>query len=218
LIAGFRRYWAAKLVGMTDIEVKIYEGPLTESQIKVINLTENIHRKDLEASERYEALVEFQKLHPKLPMKDLAELLKLDPPHLCKLLAPSKCIPAWQEAFKAGRVTAADIYAASKATTAQAQHELLRLKLEEGATRDQLERSVRKARPKGTDPVSSSTVTIPLPSGIRVVVRGKRLTLAEVVECLSECVDAAKKGLKEKLSVKSWQAVLHDKAKGVANV
>jgi ParB family transcriptional regulator, chromosome partitioning protein len=217
LIYGHRRLAGAKLVRLPDIEVKIFKGALTEVDLRIIRLTENFFRTDLTQWERFQEADGIRTLLPKLMMKDLAMVLKIDPPHLCRILSPGKCIPAFQEALKAERVGISDCYAASKVSERE-QHELLRMKLEEGATRDQLERSVRKARPKGADPVSSSNVTIPLPSGIKVVVRGRRMTLAEVLECLNECVDAAKKGIKEKLTVKSWAAVLRDKSKDVAHV
>ena len=42
---------------------------------------------------------------------------------------------------------------------------------------------------------------------------GKSLSLVEVIECLSTAIDAAKKGMKEKLDARTWQSVMRDKAK-----
>jgi ParB family transcriptional regulator, chromosome partitioning protein len=216
LFYGHRRLRAAELVGLPDLEVKVFDEILTEGQIRVIQLEENVHRADLTPYEKWRALEELKRLHPKLMAKDLAEMLHLDPSHICRLLSPGKLGVAWQEAFKAGRVGISDCYAASKVSDQQS-HELLRLKLEEGANRETLEKAVRKARPKGVDPVSSSTVTIPM-NGVKVTIKGKRMNLAQVLECLNECVDAAKKGVKDRLTVKSWTAVLKDKSREVASV
>jgi ParB-like chromosome segregation protein Spo0J len=217
LIYGHRRLAAAKLVGLPDLEVKIFKGPLTEADFRIIRLTENFFRTDLTQWERFQEAEGVRKLYPKLMAKELAEMLHLDPPALTKLLSPGNCSPAWREALKAGRVGISDCYAASRVSERE-QSDLLCMKLEEGATRDQLDRKTRKARPKGGETVSSSTVTLPLPSGVKVIIRGKRMSLAEVLDTLSECVDAAKKGIKEKLGVKAWQAVLRDKSKEVAGV
>ena len=46
LIYGHRRLAAAKLVGLPDLEVKIFKGPLTEADFRIIRLTENFFRSD----------------------------------------------------------------------------------------------------------------------------------------------------------------------------
>jgi ParB/RepB/Spo0J family partition protein len=216
LVAGFRRFAAATLGKLPQLEVKIYDEELTASDLKIINLTENIHRLDLSPYEKWQAIEELRRLHPKLLAKDLAEMLHLDPSHITRLLSPGKCIPAIQEALKARQFGISDCYAASKVSEQQ-QHEFLRMKREDGANRETLEKAVRKARPKTPDPISSSTITIPI-NGVKVTLKGKRMNLVQVVECLSECVDAAKKGIKERLTVKSWQSVLRDKSREVAGV
>jgi ParB family chromosome partitioning protein len=55
LMAGERRYRAAKLVGLAELLVVITDEPLTETQVKVIQLTENLHRSDLRDSEKWRA-------------------------------------------------------------------------------------------------------------------------------------------------------------------
>jgi ParB/RepB/Spo0J family partition protein len=217
LLYGHRRLRAAELAGLSELEVKVYDEPLTESQIKVIHLTENIHRKELEPSERYEALVEFQQLHPKLMLKDLAQMLHLHPSQVTRLLSPSNCISAMQEAFKTGRVGISDCYAASKLSDQQ-QHELLRMKLDEGVTqlRDKaaaLVRKTRKARPKGARPCGCSKITVSLGSGSKVSISKRSLALTDVVEALRGCLEAAEKALTEKLDARAWESVMRSKAK-----
>lgn len=64
LIAGERRYRAAKLVGLPTLDVVITEEPLTDTQVKVIQLTENLHRADLKDSEKWRACEELLRLNP----------------------------------------------------------------------------------------------------------------------------------------------------------
>jgi len=47
LLAGGRRYTAAKLVGIEEVPVRIFPSKLTEAERKSIELIENIHRKNL---------------------------------------------------------------------------------------------------------------------------------------------------------------------------
>ena len=45
-----------------------------------------------------------------------------------------------------------------------------------------------------------------------MVVSGKSQSLAELIETFAECTDAAKKGLKERLDVRTWESVMRDKS------
>jgi site-specific DNA-methyltransferase (adenine-specific) len=48
LAAGGRRMQAAKSIGMKDVPARIYDGDETEYDLRVIELAENIHRKNLD--------------------------------------------------------------------------------------------------------------------------------------------------------------------------
>src|SRR5947209_14502431 len=57
LLAGFRRLAAMDLLGWTECEVQVIPGPVTETKKRVIRLTENIARADLEAAEKSLSMV-----------------------------------------------------------------------------------------------------------------------------------------------------------------
>src|SRR5437667_274187 len=84
------------------IQVIITEEPLTETQIKVLQLTENLHRADLKDSEKWRACDELLRLNPGWTNKDLAAHLKLVESTVTKYLAPSRCCPEVQQALEAG--------------------------------------------------------------------------------------------------------------------
>lgn len=211
LIYGFRRLKAAWLVGLPDLAVTIYNEQLGKAEMKVIQLTENIHRLDMDPYEKWHAYELLRTLNPLWTAKDLADHLKLDPSAVTKWLAPSKCIAAWREALKARRVGITDCYQASQ-LPGEEQQSLLNMKLA-GASRDALSRVVRQSKPSSNgDTVRSARVAIPLPNGARVVITGRGLTLADVVEALGECLDAARKGLRDRLDAKTWQNVMRDKS------
>jgi ParB family transcriptional regulator, chromosome partitioning protein len=128
-----------------------------------------------------------------------------------RLLSPSKCVPAWQEALKAGKVGISDCYAASKLEEKE-QAELLALKLN-GNSRDAIEQAGRRNRTKAAHAVRLSRVKIAMPQGASVVVSGNDLSMSDVVELLAETLKEARKAA-EQCDVKTFQSMMKDKAKG----
>lgn len=215
LIYGFRRFKAAWIVGLPDLAVTIYNEPLGKVEIKVIQFTENIHRLDMSAFEKWTAYEELRRLNPHWSAKDLADHLKLDPSAVTKSLSPSKCILEWQEALRNGVVGISDVYVASQASEEQ-QRKLLYMKLK-GASREELTRVVQQTKQVATkSPIRSARITIPLPCGTKVMLTGSSLSLTEVVEKLVECLEAARKGVKDRLDAKTWQNVMRDKSLAVS--
>jgi len=210
IIAGERRFRAAKLVGLPTIEVIITDKVLTDTEIRVIQLTENMQRADLTAFEKWQACAELMCMNPTWQMKDAADVLKLDPSSITRLLSPSKCIPAWQDALRNGKVGVSDCYAASKLPENE-QAGLLALKLS-GASRDAIEQAGRKKRTGNTPSVRLSRVKIAMPRGATVVISGNELSMSEVVELLTETLKEARKAA-EQYDVKTFQSMMKDKAK-----
>jgi len=210
IIAGERRYRAAKLVGLPTLEVIITDKALTDTEIRVIQLTENMQRADLTAFEKWQACAELMCMNPTWQMKDAADSLKLDPSSITRLLSPSKCTQAWQDALRDGKVGISDCYAASKLPENE-QAGLLALKLS-GASRDAIEQEGRKKRNGKATAVRLSRVKIAMPQGATVVISGNELSMPEVVELLSETLKEARKAA-EQYDVKTWQAMMKDRAK-----
>jgi ParB/RepB/Spo0J family partition protein len=211
LIAGERRYRAAMLVGMNELEVIITEEPLTESQIRVLQLTENMQREDLSGYEQWQGCVELLRLNPGWLAKDLAQSLKLDPSMVTRLQSPSKCIAEVQKAFAAGEIGISDCYTISKLAEGE-QAEALALKLS-GASRDQLEQHGRKKRNGPVSAVRVNRIKCPLPSGAVVMISGEGISLDEAIGAAQEWVKAAKRAVEDGLDAKTFQAVCKDRAK-----
>jgi ParB-like chromosome segregation protein Spo0J len=211
MIFGHGRWPAAKAAGIKTLEVKLFPASLSDTQFKLIRAAENLQRKEYTGYQKWVLCAELISDNPTWQMKDLAEQLHLDPSMVTRLLSPSKCIPAWQEALAAGKVGISDCYAASKLNETE-QVELLRLKLT-GASRDAIERAGRKARAASTPTVRMSKVKIAMPQGASVVVSGNDLSMPDLVELLSETLKEARKAA-EQYDVKTFQAMMRDKAKG----
>jgi ParB family chromosome partitioning protein len=210
LIAGERRFRAAKLVGLATLEVIITEKPLSETEIRLIQLTENIQRASLSGHEKWQGCVELVRMN-QWQQKALAEHLHLSESAVSKLLSPSKCSGSWQEALAAGRVGISDCYAASGLPEAD-QAALLTLKLS-GANRDAIVHAGRKSRNGNTPSVKVTRVKCQLPSGVCIVASGNGLSLDDLIESLGEAQKEAKKARDQGLDAKTFQSVMKDKSK-----
>ena len=91
---GGCRYRAALLGGLKDLQVIVCDRPLSDSEVRLIQLTENMHRADLSGHEKSAGLRRNSRRKPDMGMKDLAENLHLDLSMVTRLLSPSKCSPA----------------------------------------------------------------------------------------------------------------------------
>ncbi len=210
LLWGERRCRAAQLVGLKELQVIITDRKLTDTQIRLIQLTENVQRADLSGHEKHLACAELMCMNPAWHLKDLAEALHLDPSMVTRLLSPSKCIAAVQEALAAGKIGISDCYALAKLDQAD-QPAMLALKLS-GASRDAIEAAGRKTRTVGTPAVKVARVKIAMPQGATVTISGKDVSMAQVVELLTETLKEARKAA-ESYDVKTWIRMMADKAK-----
>lgn len=211
LLWGHRRLRAALLVGLKELQVIITDRPLTDTEIRLIQLTENMQRADLTGHEKWLACAELMCMNPKWQLKDLAEQLHLDPSMLTRLLSPSKCIEAAQHALRDGKVGISDCYAISKLPEGE-QAGLLAMKLS-GASRDAIEQAGRKSR-SGTAPSAKlSRVKCALSSGVVIVASGEALSLDDLIDALGEAQKEARKAREQGLDAKTFQAVLRDRAK-----
>lgn len=210
ILWGGRRWRAAQLVGIQELAVILTDRVLTDTEIRLIQLAENIQRADLSGHEKWMACYELLTLNPAWTQKDLADHLNLDPSQVTRLLSPSKCIQAAQDALKAGRITISDTYAMSKRPESE-QADMLAAKLS-GASRDDLERQGRRKRASGTPAVRASRIKYPLPSGQTVTIAGDGVSLEDAIEAMQTAIKAIRKAIETGLDAKTAQAVWRDMA------
>lgn len=209
--AGFRRLAAMDLLGWTECEVRVIPGPLTETKKRIIRLTENLQRADLTAPEKSLSMVGLLELNPGWANKELAAHLHLDPSSVTRYLAYRDGTAELQKAYLAGQIDLTRMYAIVKLPLVK-QNESLALALS-GASRDEIERTGRKARVAGTAAIRMSRIKAMLPSGVCIVASGESLTLDDLIESLGEAQREAKKAREQGLDARTFQAVLRDKAK-----
>ncbi len=191
IIAGERRYRAAKLADLPNLMVIVTEEPLTDAEVRAIQLTENIHRADLTGYEKWQACKELLELNPGWQGKDLAEHLHLDPSSVTRLLSPSKCIVEAKRLCVTARSGFLTLYALrnSRRKTNRA---CLALKLS-GGSRDALEQAGRKKRAGNAPAVRVPSIKVPLANGVSVVVKGEAIDLEQGIEALKDAIKAMTK-------------------------
>ena len=212
IIDGERRWRAAKVAGLTTLDVIITEEKLSQSQIKEMQLVTAMQREELTGHEKWLGCAELMCMNPGWQMKDLAEHLHLDPSMVTRLLSPSKCVPAWQEALAAGKAGISDCYAASKLPEAE-QAGLLALKLS-GASRDSIDQAGRKSRTRTVAAVRVSRIRCPVPGkGATVVVSGAAITLGDMIEAMTDLLKLAKRESEKGIDARTFEKVCRALAK-----
>jgi ParB family transcriptional regulator, chromosome partitioning protein len=214
LLDGERRWRAATFAGLEFLDAILCEQALAASEIRIIQLTTDVHKASLRPPERARAAEELLALNPSWRSVDLAAHLKLDPGMVTKLLSRSKCIPAVQEAFDAGRLGISDVYAMSRVSE-QEQHAMLAMKLN-GASRDDLEAQVKKTRRPAvqeTAKVSRATFVLQGGSVSVAVADGGILDMESLISQLTDLIRLAKASRDKGIGIKNFAAVLRDQAK-----
>jgi ParB family transcriptional regulator, chromosome partitioning protein len=211
VVFGNCRTLAAMAAGLKTVPANILDEKILEGGVGAIQLIENMLRTDLTGYQQWQGCVEALKQNPHWTNKELSERLSIDQSTVTRIMSPSKCITAWQEALKAGTVGISDCYAASKIEVGE-QDALLALKLS-GASRDQLEKAGRKARTTTPTAAKLARVRCPLPGGTTVVVSGPAMTLDGYIETLQTALELAKRSHKDSLDVRTAERVWKDKNK-----
>jgi len=211
LVAGERRLRAAKLVGLKELLVVVSEEPMSESELRIFQLIENLHRADLTDSEKWHACEELLRLNPGWSNKDLAAHLKLSEGTVTKYLAAGKAVPEVQQALEAGEIGITAVYEIARAAPDQ-QAELLALK-RGGTSRDGLASHVRRQKSEDAPQVRLKRIACPLASGVSITAAGDDLSLDDLIEALGEAQKEARKARDQGLDAKTFSAVMKDKAK-----
>lgn len=220
IIFGHGRWLAAKSAEIKALEVKVFPASLSDTQFTLIRAAENLQRKDLTAYRKWLLCADLMCGNPTWQMKDLAEALHLDPSMVTRLLSPSKCIEAAQNALREETITLRDCYALSQLSP-EDQVGLLSLRLSGKATLAEVEeRSRQKRQPaKPEDKVRLSKIKCPMQGGV-VQVTGDDLSLSDMIGLLTELLKQARKSADEGCDAKAFMALLaarmKDKAKAAS--
>jgi ParB/RepB/Spo0J family partition protein len=214
LVAGERTLRAAKLAGLTHVEVKVLEQELSPGEIKMLQLIENLMREGLDDAEIYLACKELMALNPEWLKKDLAAALHCDPSMATRIFSVDELIPEAKEAFLAGTFGFSKAYAIAKGPKEE-QHRKL-ADILSGASRDEIERKARIGRSKNPDVKQLSRIKIELPDGQSVVATGSGLNMARLAELLGQAQKEVRKAAPDHdvKSFASMQRVKRERGEG----
>jgi ParB family chromosome partitioning protein len=205
--------WRGVMLENTDheLDVIVADRELTQPEITELQLISALHSTSLPPHDQAVACRDWLAANPGATAKELAEKLDRDPSMLTRLASLWKTVAEVQQAAAEGRIGPGDWYAISKLPEAE-QAEALALKLS-GASRDTIEQHARKRRTGTAPAVKMSRVKIALPQGAMVVVTGNEMSMAEVVELLSQTLKEARRAA-EQFDVRTFQSMMRDKARG----
>jgi ParB/RepB/Spo0J family partition protein len=204
LVAGERTLRAAKLAGLTHVDVKVLEDELSPSEIKVLQLVENLSREGLSDAEIYLASKELMVLNPHWLKKDLAAALSCDPSMATRIVSVDELIPEAKEAFLAGKFGFSKAYAIKGGPKEEQERKLADIL--SGVSRDEVERKDRLGRGKHLDEKKLPRVKIEMPDGESVIVSGSGLNMARLADVLGQAQREVRKAAREH-DVKSFQSM-----------
>ena len=148
IIAGERRYRAAKMAGLKAVPCVVQEGELTESHRLIEQLAENIIRADLQPIEQAKAFRRLIDLNG-WSARQLARELHIADANVVRALALLELPEAVQMEVEAGRLAPSVAYEVSRLETSEEQSALAEKVVAEKLTRNQVAAAVqaRKSSP-----------------------------------------------------------------------
>jgi ParB-like chromosome segregation protein Spo0J len=207
LIYAHCRYLALKRLGAKEMEVKVYYG-VTKSEFVAIKAAENLHHNPLTPFQKLELVRELKQTNPSWKNADLARALSVTEPWISQVLMAEKAIPPVFEAFKDGGLGTTETYEIARHP--QQEQFVLWAAKQNGASRDSLRGKARRSR-NGESKVKVSSAKIDLSEGA-VVIRRPNLDMYLLIECLEECLKAAKKEA-DTYDIKTFQKMMSDRAR-----
>jgi ParB/RepB/Spo0J family partition protein len=209
LVAGERSLRAAKLAGLTHVDVKVLEGEVSPGEVKKLQLIENLMREGLKEAEIYLACKELTVLHPEWLKKDLMAELHFDASMAARIFSVDDLIPKAKEAFLNGAFGFSKAYAIAKGSREDQEQKLADILA--GTSRDEVEQK-RRTSYSTAPAVKLSRVKLPLPGGGSLALSGKQLSLSDVVEQLTAVLRDAKKAAGT-YDVKTWMRMWADEVR-----
>jgi len=183
VIAGERRWRAAREAGLEHLNCVVVDGELTPDKLVEVQLMENACRADLKPVEQgraYRKLMEARGL----TQRDLADMLRISHASIAQTVALLDLAPAIQESVDAGEIGATAAYEIAKVADPDAQARLADDVKAGRLKRDELRERVASGRPKaaakgggagkGRGPKLPTARTVRLDSGHKVTVEHRK--------------------------------------------
>jgi ParB/RepB/Spo0J family partition protein len=209
ILDGERRWRAAQLVGITELEVIELTTRPTATELRLLQMSLDAHRANLTAIERSDFLVRM-KAENNWSITDLAEKLSMKQPLVSKLLKYQDACEELRAALGSGQIDQDKAYTICQEPDHHKQRELLDRSGD--LTREQL----RQATRHDGQPVELKTMIARflLPANTVVTVQAKRkLSASDLISALSQTVKELKAGQASGLDVLTTMHVMADRSR-----
>jgi len=206
LAEGERRWRAAHLVDLNELDATVLPEKPTATAIKIMQMSLDVHRANLSAMERSDFLHRI-KIENDWSINEIARQLSMKQPLVSKLIGLQRLCPEARKALHNGAIDIERAHVVSQESDHAKQQELLK-----AATQCSREALRRHARGVVVEPKASSA-KFTMPGGVIVGVQGKDVTLTLAIEVLTETVRILKKGLSQGLDITTQQRVMRDTSK-----
>jgi len=207
LLDGERRWRAAQLAGIVEVDAIVLAQRPTQTVLHILQCSLEAHKQGLTVMERSNLLHRIR-TENNWHIGEVAEKLHMKQPLVSKLLAYQKLDPAIQAMLHTGELDMDKAFTISQEPDAAKQKELV--KAASQMSRDELR---RKARGEGKKEAKTASARFPLSTGLSVSVQGREVTLAGAIDAMIETVRELKKGQGQGLDITTAQRVMRDKAK-----
>lgn len=178
IVAGERRFRAARQAGLRSVPCVIHEGVMTESTILQDQLVENLLRQDLqpiETAKAYRRLMELEGWSA----RQLARELHVPDASIVRALALLDLPDTVQQQVADGRLAPSVAYEVSKLDRPEDQAELAERVVTEKLTRDQAIEAVKVKKPGRAETTKRTKEEIKLDNGHRVMITGPAVTAGD---------------------------------------
>jgi len=146
IVAGERRYRAAQQLGLKSLPCRIRDYENTTAA--VVALAENVHRQDLSELEKAEALLRIKTLTERT-WEQLAELVKLSPDYVKRLVGLLKLADPVKVLLREGRISAR-VAIALKPLPPRHQIRMAERAVQEGLSAEQIREEAQQFRTRTT--------------------------------------------------------------------
>jgi ParB/RepB/Spo0J family partition protein len=207
LVDGERRWQAAPFAGIKELDAVVLPRRPSPTELRVLQMSLDVHRTSLSAMERSDFLARI-KAENNWSISELAEKLSMKQPLVTKLLKFQPACDELQAALRAGTVDQDKGYTIAQIPDHDKQRQLLNRAAD--LSREQIRQLARSDFPAVE--LKASVVRLPLPGGVLVTVRGRKMTLDDVLNAMRLTIKQLKKGQADGLDITTVSKVFADRA------
>ncbi len=201
IIAGERRWRAAKLAGLPTIECHFHTGDLSPSELLEQQLVENLLREDLKPVEEAGAYASLMELNG-WNGKQVAQRLHVPASQVSRALALLRLPEEIRQRVDAGKISARAAYELSKLPNVSQQRQLAERAAAGNLTHQGTARLVRQCLGKRRGILRQTKLCFPTEQGWKVVVSTKRKgTYHEIEQALEEALTEVRHRIRNNVQI-----------------